>query len=392
MTYPLGPEYRFDIENLSGDVVAQIQDFTSFNFEIVWSGKGNFQVNMSGFDDRLGNFGDDYHIRVWFRDLAFGLGWINIFTGFVKTSVASLYENGNRTFQVYGPSLEELLEKEKISWPSGSAQATKTGAVATVMREFVDENIGSLALVASGRDYDGLITGLSTFSDGSGPTWAGSVARDPLLKTLDDLRLFSILRNDHVDFRIRKLTGYAWIFEAGKLGVDRTTRGLDPTTGLNAAGNVPITFSEGQQNVTSYTRSKSRAHALTEVVALGNGRKDDRVFMPVVDALGLAVSPIARRVGYVTVNTTDVTELQNAAEAKLREFQPTDKFSFQPRDIGDPAPVKGGTVLFRDYFPGDFITAIDQGTEFHKQVVSVSINLSESTSNIVSRTVGFADV
>lgn len=393
MTLPFGPTIRFDVEDFDGVVVASIRDYTALSFDIIWSGKGNYQLSLSGFDDRISKFVDDYQVSIWLKDENFGLDWTNVFTGFHKTSVKSLFQSKQRSWQSFGPSLEELIAKEYILWYAGSPQANKTAIpVSTAMTQYIQENIGTLALAASGRDADGVVTGLSVAGAGFGPNWSGGRARKPLMQVIKELRDFSIANDDQVDFRVVSLPGYTWEFQAGKLGVDRTTVGLDPATGLNGAGNVPVTFSEGQGNVLSTVRSKARTNAISQIVALGKGELENRAIRVAIDALEIAKSPIARRVGTVTSNTEDLTELSNAAQARLRARQVDDKFTFQPRDVGDIDPSKGGTVLFRDYNVGDFITAFDDGDTFHKQIVRASFTVTRGDTTIVSRILEYADV
>ena len=385
------PVVRVDVEDSTGVVIATIKDYRALSFDIAWSGRGTYQLTLTGFTDWSDIFRDDHQIRIWYKDARFGLDWVNVFTGFHKTSVENLAENGNLTFQSFGPSLEEIVTKEYVLWYARSAQASKSGAVAAVMAEYVTENCGVAALASNGRDADGVVPGLTISNDGSGPTWSGSRARKPLRQVLDDLRSFSIANGDHVDWRVISTGGYTWQFQAGKLGVDRTAVGLDPSTGLNAAGNVPVVFSPDRKNIISATRSRSGANALTEVVALGNGKGANRAVVVVTDAAGLAASAIARRVGLVTSSTTDTGELQDAADARLRQRQPTDKFTFQPRDVGDDNPAHGGTVLFRDYNIGDYITAYSNGQAFHKQIIGAHFELSAGDT-IINRTLVFADV
>ena len=52
--------YRVDVEDTTGATVAVFQDFTSLNFTAAISAKGSYQLQLSGFDDRIDLIGDDY--------------------------------------------------------------------------------------------------------------------------------------------------------------------------------------------------------------------------------------------------------------------------------------------------------------------------------------------
>lgn len=362
--------YRVDIEDQDGAVVAQFDRFISLSLSLKWNGCGSHQFFTSGFDERVAMIGDDYHVRVWLRDDEHAIDWTEIYTGFHKTWVRSLASTGGRSFASYGPALEELLKKEYILWYSGSTGAEKSGTTSAVMWEYAYENAGAGALEADGRDTDGVVTGL-TFApqQAVGPAWSGGRSRQNLLDVLIELADHSLIHNDPVDFRVIHNGGYAWLFEAGKLSVDRTTRDLNSETGENGAGNVPVVFAEILGNVASYQRSKARYSEANTIVALGQGEGVDRLVAVVQDPASVAISPVARRVAIVSTDETDLTALENAAQARLQETKATDTYTFQP--------YKSSPILFRDFQIGDFVTAREDDDEFHMRVAGAQITVNE---------------
>lgn len=389
----MGVIYRVDLENTNGVVVAQFSDYLGLRLDIKLNDKGNYRLAISGFDERVNLFGDDYLVRVWMRDtdpdpvIDQGIDWINIFTGFHKTFTSSITANGQRTFTSFGPSLEELIDKEYVLYYSGSPQADKSGIVSTVMYDYIRENIGADALVTNLRDADGVVSNLVLAGDPVvGPSWEGSRARRHLLTVLKDLSAYAIGQNDDVDFRINDLGGYLFQFQAGKLGVDRTTLGLDPTTGRNGAGNIPVVFSAIRSNVTSVISSKSRYNSYNTIVALGSGEGAARLVAVAENALDANSTPVARRVRTINAsNETTIDGLQAVADAKLRELEPEDKFSYVPRKVGQ--------VLFRDYFLGDYITGEQGGQTFDKRITGIKINVTPSRNAPVDRiNLSFSDL
>lgn len=362
-------EYRVDLRDLTGATVAQFKQFMALEFNSKWCDKGNYQFTISAYDARFRLFQPDFLVDVWMRDPEESIPWRVVFTGIHKTAVKALAPDGSRAFSSYGPCVNELIDKETILWPAGSSQAQKSGLVSTVMTEFIRENIGPGALAASGRDLDGGVSGLILGVDPLvGPVWDGARARKPLLAVMRDLAAYAAQAGNDVDFRIVAGAGYTWRFECGKLGADRTTIGLDPSTGLNAAGNVPVVFSEARGNILSYTRSLSRYNTATSVVALGRGLNDRRETAIAENPLDVAVSPIARRTRTASATNQTGAGLQAVAEARLHELAPGEKFDFTPR--------KSGQILWRDYWLGDYITAEDDGDEFHKRLVGLKVRVS----------------
>ncbi len=367
--------YRVDIEDHSGVAVASFKDFISLDAEIKIADKGDYQLALSGFDERVDLIQDDYLMRVWMTDPAYGIPWTNVFTGIHKTLVDSFFNNGRRTWVSYGPSCEEILDKEVIAYPSGVSQS-KVDPLAgtplsTVMYQFVRENVGDLATVANGRFYDAVNPVVLGVDLGQGPSWTGSRAQKPLLGVLQELRQYSIEQGNPVDFEMRYAGSYQFEFRAGKIFADRTTDGLTPTSGgLNGAGNAPVIFGPQYGNVASATRSKSRYAEINLAVALGQGVGTKRRYAVVKNPGSIAVSPIAQRA--TMVNATNQlldAELVAVGVARLDENKAEEKYRFEAR--------RGSQILWRDYFPGDFVTVEDfrTGERFNRQLVSVGLRV-----------------
>lgn len=380
--------YRVDFENTSGSTVAVFQDFRSLNFTKIISAKGSYQLTLSGFDSRIIDIGDDYVIRVWMTDPTFGIDWLNVFNGLHKTFTDALLSNGNRTYTSYGPSLEELLEKTYILYPTGSSQATKSDIASTVMLAYVGENAGSSGDAT--RDtpvQDVLSLGADPILGG---TWSGSKPRKHLLTTIREISDFTRENNlaivDKVDFRVNYLDNYLFEFECGQLGRDLTTDGLG-ADGLNGAGNAPIIFSAELGNIQSERLSKSRYNEANTVVALGQGYRSDRRVEVAINADSVVASPVAQREVVINSAQSDTSaDLAAAAQARLQEMISKPNFSF--------TPFKGSTVLFRDYFVGDFVTAEDfrTKTRSNKQLRAVTVNVNFSPTRVENISTEFEDV
>ena len=362
--------YRVDFEDYDGLVIESFQNFLGLNFNIFASGLGSYTLNLSGFDNRVSLIPDDAIVRIWMTDPAFGIEWTNIFNGIHKTFVDTVAENGRLTWQSYGPSCEELLAKELVAYPSGSSQANKSGVASTVMNAYVRENIGDLATIANGRDYAGVNPITIASGPAVGPTWTGSRARKRLLFVLETIYHDSIESGDPIDFRVNYLGGYQFEFEAGKLGSDRTVTGLN--NGHDRAS-APVILSPRYGNTRSLTRSRSRYNEANLVIALGQGEGVNRAFETIANAESIALSPIAQRVATVNgTNETTAAGLQAAAKAMLDAKLAKDKYTVVPFKGTAKALVSlfpnldernfTAEVLWRDYFPFDFVTVEDYRT------------------------------
>lgn len=389
-------QYRVDFDGVGG-YIDSFGDFLGLSFTLRAAGMGNYTLNLSGFDERISLIQDDAIMRVWMTDPAFGIPWTNIFNGIHKTFVDTVAENGRLTWQSYGPGCEELLEKEIVAYPSGTSQANKTGAAASVMREYARENIGDLATVANGRDYDGVNPVVMAAGTAVGASWTGSRARRRLLDVMIGIRHDSYNQGDPVDFRVNYLGNYRFQFQAGKLGVDRTAGGLDGNGGSlgHARGEAPVILSPRYGNCRSITRSRSRYNEGNLAIALGQDVGVARNFQVVRDTAAAAVSPIAQRV--VTTNATSEASaagLLASAAAALDANVSRDKYTIVPFR-GTAAALVGlfpgldrrnftSEVLWRDYFLFDFVTVEDYrtGQRQNVQIDEVSVTVGRSGGNV----------
>lgn len=399
--------YRIDIENPGGNNFLSLTNFLTLDFDWLLNDKGSYILTLSGFEPDVELIEEDAIIRVWMADPVFGIDWLNVFNGVHKTFVDSFLSNGNQTWTSYGPSLEEIVDKEEISYAAGSSQANKSAVATTVMYEFVRENVGDLATVANGRRYDATNPIFNGPDLAQGPNWSGGRSQRRLLNVLQEIHEYSVDEGDQVDFRVDYLENYQFRFMAGKLGIDRTATGL--TSGLNAAGNVPVILGPRYGNVRSATRSKPRYNEVNTIIALGRGRGTNRRFQLAKANLAAAVSPIAQRSASVNVagygNLTD-DDILAEAQARLDAALARESLSVEPRKANDAAWINKLPVgllsledlraetLWKDYFPGDFVTTEDfrTGVRFNQQLQRVSVQVRPSNTRVETIRMGFVDV
>jgi hypothetical protein len=371
-------QIRVDLEDITGTTVATTNLFTFLNLNMKISSKGDFQMSIPIENSFYSLRGDDYLYRVYYKYPEAGIDWVEIFTGIDKTTVDTMAENSRRTLTVYGPSLEEILHKEHIGYASASSGSSKSGRCTTVMYEFVQENVGSLATLANGRLWRG-VNPISNAADStSGPIWSGSKSYKNLMAVLQDIRQYSVDQGIEIDFRVNYLGNYQFEFQAGFIGVDRTATGLSSSTnGLNAAGNPPIIFAPNRGNLRRISVSNSRYSESNVVVALGPGIESSRLVGIAKDTSKSGVSPIAQRVSIVSGNDqSSVADLEIAAAARLDEMVSREKVSAFPRD--------GADILFRDFNLGDFVTVETfDGRRINRQIIEVSLRCKPSSGGLI---------
>lgn len=375
--------YRVDLESNTGQTVATFKNFVRLRYDIAVGDKGNYELVISGFDNRRLLFEPDSIIRVWMKDPSEGIEWTNTFNGIHKTYSDDLLENGNREFSSFGPDSNELIDKAEILYPATSAGAVKSGTATTIMYEYVSENVGADATTANGRN-DNHVNPITNAPDlAQGPTWSGSEPWQELLTTLKKIREYSINQGDQVDFRTTYLGGYQWQFEAGKIGLDRTAVGLSPTSnGLNGAGNVPVIFGPAYGNVLTFIKSESRFNEANSITVIGQGEDLNRDAVTATDTLKATQSAIAKRERVINGNNIplgDLTSLAVLALAKLDQYKSKEQYSFKPK--------RGAQILWRDFFPYDFVTGEDfDGNRVDRQIVGVSISVQATTNALIERT------
>lgn len=372
--------YRIDIEDTTGTTVASIKNPISFTCNIVIGGKGDHQLVLSGFDPVINLIQDDYIVRFWRKDTSAILpngqpsDFVNIFNGIHKTFNKSFTQSGNKTFTSYGSNGIELLDKAFVLYSPNSSQASKSLPASTAMIEFVRENIGNLATVGNGRKTDGQNPIIIIGSSGQGATWSDNVANKNLLTVVQNIRDFTRQQGNQIDFEVIYDGNFTWIFRCGEsIYTDRSNVGLNPATGRNANGNVPIVFSPLYNNVLNFFESKSRYNEANTVLVVGSGVGSLQETTVRRNNLSVNLSPIAQRETIVNSNNSSLTQLDFVGDSALYELTAKTKINFEPK-LED---VK----LWNDFFPGDIVTAkAENNTEYQLQLTKVSINVSQSGS------------
>ncbi len=359
----LASRYQIRVNDVLGAQVAVLDLWRNLKYRHAINGAEDFALTLSGKDDRIPLFTTDGEVEVW-RCIPGKLDWYREWKGLVEDSYDVLAENGDWEYTITGCGLKGLLSRRCVEWHSGTAQADKADVAETVIKAYVNENFGAGATVAAGRFSDGLMVELSVEVDSArGDYWEGQRSGRNVLETIQEIANYSSLGFDMVETSAR-----AWEFRiyTDQPGVDRTNVGLDPATGLNAAGNVPVVFAPELNNVKSATLEKLHSKEFNAVAVMGQGQGDQRQVVTVEDVVAIGVSPINRREVTRGGNSQDdsLAGLEYLGYEELERSQYVEALKFTPKS-------NEGTLYGLQYGFGDRITAQFRGMDYHKRIVAV---------------------
>lgn len=363
--------YQLRLYSPLGVMLAIVDDYRSLQFGHEINNVGFFTLQMSYNDAKRPLFTKNCILEMW-RKIPGYLDWYREFIGHCEDTTSSFYSNGNTQFVVVGSGFNGLLKRVIIAYVEGSAQAAKNDVAETAMKEYVTENRGALATTANGREAN---TNLSTFyvqgDAATGVTWNGERGGKNLLETLQDIANFSGMDFNTVVHPTLGIGYYLFETYADQMGIDRSTVGLNSTTGLNAAGNTPHVFSLERGNIDEARVQKKHKEEINRCYIFGQDPVTGLAIIryrentTAIDGDILNIRE-AMRGG---ASQTDTDMIDALSDEYLEENQSVEKFEFTPFDT--PSSLYG-----LHYTIGDRITVNLGGMERHKRLTRVSITVS----------------
>ena len=362
-------KYYIAVEDYSGAVIQLINNPKPFSYGLGLSRRNLLTLQLSAYEQY--NIPPDAIIRLWRRDLSISDTWRNVGNFIAKTTTRSLTQTGMKTAMLYASSPEEIIYKSATLYPSGAAQTQKDGDVAQVLREFVRENAGEAALASNGRDIDNVNPIATPNPSPVGLNWRGARSGRPLADVCEALVEFARYNGVRLDYQVVYNGGYQFALRVGILGTDRTANSVNPSTGLNGAGNIPVVVSPLLENMRSYNDVFARMNEANVVIALGAGEGADRLRAGVINFTSAGRSPLAQRESVLSANEELASGLLARAQAEIEGAVGKRSFTGQP----DPTKLR----LFVDYEVGDFITFEDEdGVRFDRQIKTADIEVDDS--------------
>jgi len=381
----LTPVYQVVVKNKAGTQVAIIDDYRSLQFQKVVNDIGFFTIMLSANDPKCALFERDGQVEIK-RKIPGLTDWYIEYECVILDFTTMIFQNGNTQFTVVGCGYNEILKRRIIAFRKDTVRAKKNDRAETVIKEYVLENCGTAATTANGRFYAGVIPGFTVEADGAnGNIWGGERSGKNLLETIQKIAQITA-----IDYAVVGTGAGTYEFRTytHQLGIDRTTIGLDTTTGLNAAGNPPHIFSVNAGNIQELVFSEKTKDTSNLVYMYGQGDAALQLIEYAEDLTDIGLSPFGQR-ELMRGGGSQATspELQYLANELLEELLPRNVIVFKPLD-------SVASLYGINFFVGDRVTINYNGTDYNKRIMSVRVNVSggEGNAGETSKEFTFADI
>ncbi|KKM00560.1 hypothetical protein LCGC14_1803190 [marine sediment metagenome] len=374
----IAARYYVRLKDQSGEQVALFDNWLSLEYTKTINDLYGYTLKfVDDGDARFDLFEIDGQIEVY-RSIPGTLDWYLEFEGFHRGVRREISSGGVETFISDGVGYNDFLARTIIAYKAGSVRADKNGAAESAMKEYVSENctgIGDQTVVGrlnyDSDDavflYNAALPGLSIDTDtGAGITWSGSRAYENLLDVLKDIATLA-----SIDFLIEGTGPATFIFKTfiDQIGSDRTEDGLDASTGLNGAGNVPVTFSVAIGNVQNIQYELDRLTEANAIVVTGKGDVSTRDTETRRNTTAIAVSPWNRREISRSAPTQDFDfQLQDFGDEVLEEAGAKESFTFLP--LQQPKSLYGV-----HYFFGDKVTVVYGSIKRNRRITGIGVRV-----------------
>lgn len=346
--------YRMRLLDWTGQSVADFTDLDIRSLEVTnqLNDFAYHTLSIAGDDARRAAFKLDYILEVWRRVQRTGAEWYLEYAGLHRTPQDQLTTANHDIFTTYGRGYIDLLRRREILYAAGTAFSGKTGPGETVMKAYVEQNIGASSSSGS-RKRSGIPAGgamLVEADQGRGVVWQGKREWSNLLDTLQDIAKIS-----GVDFQVVRLAPAVQYQFRTLIGADRSAN---------------VIFGVDYGNMENPLYVKSRTEEATVAVALGQGQGAARATQTVL-AAAMLDSPW-NDVEITTEGRTNTTaaELTTAASEALLEKQAQSSFTF---DVLQTSQLQYGA----DYFVGDTVRAIYKDVDVTLKIIGCVITLNE---------------
>lgn len=359
----LQARYALYVYDTTGTQVAVLTDWEAMSYTRKVNDPGAFSIdgrqpaNVGLALDNLPTIlVEDAIIRVRRSIPDAGIDWYDDGYYLIRDVAFERDQSGNLTFRARGVGPLDLVARRVVAYDAGTTQVEKRGASATVIGEYVEENVGPSATLANGRLGAGVTSGFSvTTAAGTFTTWEGGRHMQNVLAVIQGISV----QTADVEFEVNTTVGggsVAWEFATvDRIGTDRS---------------ATVIFSEPMGNLGAPRYSNAKTQAKNRAYVLGPGEKSDRIVIATNDLTLQVGSPwaLAEMTREATQESTGAS-LSNVGATALEGAQPFLEFAFTPIETL-------ATRYGRDYFLGDTVTAIAQdGTTLALRVIGVTIGV-----------------
>jgi len=357
--------YQVRVYSTAGQIVAVLDRFRALTIEH----RTNFSstLTLSLYDDPsvAQHFQLDSLIEVRRRYPEAGLDWYTEYIGFHRTPQHQITQTDSRIFTSYSRGLIDLLNRRSIRYYADTDGSAKgPGPADDVIKDYVRENAGPLALTSNNRVADGVLPGFSVAANTSqATTYEGANAWRNLLDVCRDIG-----EPHNVDFDVAWLGGASFEF-----------RTFWPQQGTDRRVGTPnqMLFSIEAGNMTDISHTVSRTDEVTSVLVLGPGegplRDTTLVEAPVPTLIASPWNKIEQ--DQDASHEDRLHALIDIGNQVLYEKRAILNFTFQPIQ-------NAYSAYQRHYFLGDIVTCRFSGLQADVKIRALTISLSENTERI----------
>jgi hypothetical protein len=323
---------------------------------------GSCIITIQASDERCDLFELDGIVQVFRCVPGLNIQWYEDFIGLYRTPDYKVSENGEQLMSFISVSLNDLLARTIINYKEGTIKAYKNTAEETCMKEYVEENCGASATVANERESEGVLPDFVVEADAAtGANWEGDRAFQNLLDVLKEIANKSLMDFDVVWDELTET--FTFVTHEGQLGADRTTVGLNPATGKNAAGNSPVVFSLENGTLRDISYVYNRVDESNVISVLGDGDGSTREIQMRTAATSTD-SPWNRRESSRPQGGF-LSEMQNAGDIALEELSAKEVISFTPL-------LQASQMYGKDFSFGDKVSVYIRGVLYHRKITGVT--------------------
>lgn len=355
----MGVEYRIDIKNTAGTLVAVVTDFLDLSCTKQVGGVdlGTFELNAN--HGAVALLADKYQVEYWRRWPEMEIDWYVFFSGLFRDDVIEDSGDGIDYFNASCPGYKSILSWRENLYISGTANKTTWSSkpLETIMKDLVRNNFTSTGTTGNGRDRNatssGAVNGFTITIEADsarGTVLSHSSTRSNVLKEIQEVASAA----GSGDFDLVKTGDATWQFRYYPLlGTDRT---------------ATVAFARERGNIRRPKLARIRSEERTAIVVGGGGQKERRVIRTRTGANYSTSNDIEMFYNGATTtgSTTNTATLDALGDKEANKRRMRAKLGYEV--VQTP-----GSLLDVHYFLGDKVTAHHAGVTLTQQVYSISM-------------------